>query len=440
MRPAEALIEAIDQIDLFAPQGTVRSVGASRIESDGPLAALGDLCRIALDDGQHCLAEVSAIDHERVVLVPLDDRCRIRPGTPVIADRIRPPMPVGDGFKGRAIDGLGAPIDGAGPISGIVRRGAVQPIIAPLDRVSPSEILPTGIAAIDALLTLGIGQRIGVFSASGVGKTSLIQQLARQIVCDHVILCLIGERGREVESFWQEHLSGRNDSTVTIVTATSDASAPMRVRALDQALALAENWRNAGRHALLVVDSVTRYAMALREIGMAAGEPPTLRGFTPNVLTALPKVVERCGCQRGGGAITGLFTILSETDDVDDPIVEVMKSLLDGHIILSRTMAHMGQFPAINVSRSISRLASDLIDQPHKASARAVLRLLASYEEARMLIESGLYVAGGDRQIDEAIAARPAILEFLAQPTDVSRPWTECIGRLATLGKGGQLG
>jgi flagellum-specific ATP synthase len=373
------------------------------------------------------------VSDQQVVLVPLEGGCTIVPGADVIAERTRTPLLAGNGFQGRVVDGLGRPIDSLGPVTNTAAFNEAEHAVAALDRLSPTKTLPTGVAAIDAMLTLGMGQRIGIFSASGGGKTSLIQQMARQIDCDHVILCLIGERGREVESFWREHLAASHGARTTIVAATSDAPAPMRVRALNQALALAEFWRSSGHHTVLIVDSVTRYAMALRELGLAAGEPPTLRGYTPNVLVALPKVVERCGCRRAGGAITGLFTVLSETDDVDDPIVEVMKSLLDGHIILSRTLAQLGQFPPIDVSRSISRLASSLVDKEHRKNAGAVLRSLARYDEARMLIESGLYVAGSELEIDDAIALRPHILDFLAQGTEDDRPMADTVRLLASL-------
>jgi flagellum-specific ATP synthase len=244
------------------------------------------------------------------------------------------------------------------------------------------------------------------------------------------VICLVGERGREVEGIWT-HLSARPDAKkFTLVAATSDETAAMRARAANTALCLAEYWRDRGEHVLLVVDSVTRLAMALREIGLAAGEPPTVRAYTPNVFGALPRLVERCGATRSAGSITAIMTVLSETDDVDDPIVEVMKSLLDGHIILSRSLAERGHFPAIDVSRSISRQAAKLVDKPHAAAARSAIALLGVHEEARVMIESGVYKSGASPEIDRAITARTALMAFLQQGQDEAVPFDRTVSAL----------
>jgi len=284
-----------------------------------------------------------------------------------------------------------------------------------MDRVDASAPLATGIRAIDGLLTLARGQRVGVFAASGVGKTSLMEQLAAQVESDRTIICLVGERGREVEAIWRK-LSRRDDrKRYTVVAATSDESAVLRARAASYALCLADHWRSKGEHVLLLVDSVTRLAMALREIGLAAGAPPTVRAYTPNVFAALPRLVERCGATRSAGSITAIMTVLSETDDVDDPIVELMKSLLDGHIILSRTLAEQGHFPAIDVTRSVSRGAERLHSDEQVKAMREVVAMLAAYEEARVMIESGVYKAGTNLWVDRALAARAAVTAFLRQ-------------------------
>jgi flagellum-specific ATP synthase len=283
------------------------------------------------------------------------------------------------------------------------------------------------------LLTLGRGQRVGIFSASGVGKTTLMRQLATQIVCDQVILCLVGERGREVQDIWRD-LAQRGDHVrFTCVAATSDVSAVLRARAVSQALCLAEYWRDQGKHVLLIVDSATRLAMALREIGLAAGAPPSLRAYTPNVFAALPRIVERCGAAKAGGAITTIMTVLSETDDVDDPIVEVMKSLLDGHIILSRELADQGRRPAIDVARSVSRQAPQLVDASLASAARRALSLLATYEEARLMIESGVYKSGANTRIDEAVRERDALIGFLTQRMNDRAPAPDSARQLQTL-------
>lgn len=432
-----ALINRLDAADIFPAYGRVNHVAATHVEADGPLSALGALCRIEGWGGGEIVAEVTGVSAERVTLVPLHSGTALRPGDRVVALRDNGRILVGDGFAGRAVDALGRPIDSAGPIAMEGVTETFAPLTAILDRVSPSQSLATGVRAIDGLLPIGIGQRIGIFAASGVGKTRLMEQLAHQVDCDHVIICQVGERGREVESLWADLQNSVRATTATLVAATSDESAPMRVRAVEQALALAVNWRAKGRHVLLFIDSVTRLAMALREIGLASGEPPTIRAYTPNVLRALPQIVERCGAIRSGGAITAVFTVLAETDDVDDPIVEVMKSLLDGHIVLSRRLAQIGHYPAIDVGRSISRLASRVATLEHHQAAGRALAMLGTYEEARVLVESGLYAAGSDGAIDVAISARPHLRDFLQQSSDLCSTWDEtlvCLSRLTSEG------
>jgi flagellum-specific ATP synthase len=302
-----------------------------------------------------------------------------------------------------------------------------------MEREEPAEILETGIRALDATLPIGRGQRIGVFAASGVGKTTLIRQLAAQVACERCVLALVGERGREVESIWRELSQSADAARYTCVAATSDLSPVLRARAIGQALSLAEYWRDAGEHVLLIVDSVTRYAMALREIGLAAGAPPTLRAYTPNVFSALPRLVERCGGARAGGSVTAIMTILSETDDIDDPIAEVMKSLLDGHIVLSRQLAEQGHFPAIDVPRSISRQAPRLMSPAHARNARKAIAALATFEDARIMIDSGLYKAGANVRLDEAVRGREALVSFLQQPGGERVALADTLNRLSAV-------
>jgi flagellum-specific ATP synthase len=329
---------------------------------------------------------------------------------------------VGEALLGRAVDGLGRPIDGGPPIPRLT-LAALDAAAAPaLDRLSPTERLDTGVRAIDTLLTLAKGQRIGVFAASGVGKTTLLTQLVNQIDADVCVICLVGERGREVEELWAHDLPAAARRRSVLVAATSDQSAALRARACSYALAAADHWRARGAHVLLVVDSVTRYAMALREIGLAAGEPPTVRAYTPGVFAALPRLVEGCGAVRGQGAITAIFTVLSETDDVDDPISETMRSILDGHIVLSRELAEQAHFPAIDVPRSISRLARSVQSAADRACAEDAIARLSTYEAARTLIETGVYRSGANPGIDAALAARPRLLAFLQQGAHESTP------------------
>jgi flagellum-specific ATP synthase len=340
---------------------------------------------------------------------------------------------VGDQFAGRAVDSMGRPIDGGDGIDAESSRSLHGEVPRPLERADPRRILTTGIRAIDGLLTLAHGQRIGLFSASGVGKTSLMEQLASQISCDRCIICLVGERGREVESIWRK-LRGRDDAQkFTLVAATSDQSASLRARSASYALSLADHWRSKGEHVVILIDSATRIAMALREIGLAAGSPPTVRAYTPNVFVALPRLVERCGALASGGSITAIMTVLSETDDIDDPIVELMKSLLDGHIILSRSLAEQGHFPAIDVPRSVSRGAERLVASDHAVAMRACVALLAAYEEGRVMIESGVYKSGTNPNVDKAITIRPALIDFLRQSATEHTSLDETIKRLRSL-------
>ncbi|MEP9403179.1 FliI/YscN family ATPase [Sphingomonas sp. VNH70] len=431
------LLDRIAAAELLSAHGRIRRAATGRLEATGPAARVGELCRIG-DDG--LLAEVAVAGEDGLILVPVEDRA-----LPPVGARVEPAPSaaragVGDGYGGRAIDALGRAIDGGSdpvPVARMAIGGSLPP---PLDRIAPERMLTTGIRAIDGLLTLGIGQRIGIFAASGVGKTSLVEQIVAQTPADRRILCLVGERGREVESFWRG-LRARDDAArCTLVAATSDESVVLRARSVSLALCLAEYWRDRGEHVLLVIDSVTRLAMALREIGLAAGEPPTARAYTPNVFAALPRMVERCGAVRGGGAITAAMTVLSETDDIDDPIVEVMKSLLDGHVLLSRTLAEQGHFPAIDVPRSISRLASRLMPPDHAAAARHAVAQLAVHDEARVMIDSGIYQAGGSAAIDAAIAGRDALLAFLRQGSEVAEPIAETRRRLQALVHGGAHG
>ena len=412
-------LDALEDAELVRQSGVLIRMNGEFLEADGPFAAVGDYCSVeTAEGGEPLLAEVVAVTPASIRLVPLAQVPRLTLGAKVAATGRGERIAVGNAFAGRAIDGLGRPIDKAPPIRPSIAQGRTGRLLPTLDRVSPKDKLLTGIRALDALLPLGKGQRVGIFAASGVGKTSLIEQIARQTTCDRLVLCLVGERGREVDKLWNMLGSGEKAERFTLVAATSDESASLRLRALEQALALAEYWRDSGDHVLLIVDSVTRAAQALRELGLASGQPPTVRGLTPNVFSALPRFVERCGAARNGGAITAILTVLSETDEVDDPVVELMKSILDGHIVLSRSLAEKRHFPAIDISRSISRLSRELLDSRQQALSRNAHEMLATYEEARPMIESGLYRAGASAPIDQSIALHPALTAFLRQDAE----------------------
>lgn len=412
---AHPFLNRLGQVGLVARTGRVRKIIATHVEADGPSSAIGDLCLVETRGGAPVLAQVAGVTHDTVVLAPLEQGAQITPGARVTAHTQANTACVGDAFGGRAIDPMGLPIDGGGAINAYELGRLEGGSVGPMDRCSPRVPLVTGVRAIDGLLPLAQGQRVGVFAAAGVGKTSLMTQLAAQVQADRCVVCLVGERGREVEAFWRNIATADARGRTTLVAATSDQTAAMRVRAVNYALALAEHWRSKGEQVLLLVDSMTRLAMALREIGLAAGEPPTVRAYTPSVFAAIPRLVERCGALRTGGSITAVMTVLSETDDNDDPVAEVMKSLLDGHIILSRSLAERGHFPAIDVPKSISRLAPEIMTPEHGSAARKAAGLLSTYEASRTLIETGLYAAGSNADIDMALDRRPGLMAFLAQ-------------------------
>lgn len=428
----------VREAELVRPYGRVTAIASTHVRATGPACVPGDLCE--LDDGEGAgdvLAQVAMIDATGLTLVPLENGKVIRLDAKVRVRRGGERVGVGDVFAGRAIDAVGRPLDSKGAITPVRFAPSNGTLLPPLARTTPERMFLTGIRAIDGLLSLGVGQRIGIFAASGVGKTSLIEQIAAQAECDHCILCLVGERGREVEGVWRALAQQRRAPPVTLVAATSDESPGMRARAVETALCLAEEWRDQGRDVLLILDSATRYAMALREIGLAAGEPPTVRAYTPGVFAALPRIVERCGARSDGGSITAVMTVLSETDDVDDPIVETMKSLLDGHIVLSRTLAERGHFPAIDIGRSISRLADRFMTDEHGAAARTAVAALGIYDEARILIESGMYKSGASREIDRAIGCRERLLAYLRQGRDERATMTDTIAGLCATAGGG---
>jgi len=424
-------------VDPVLRSGRVRRIMSSAIEADGPNVPLGTLCEVQRRGGTAWFgAEVVHVDRESVILSPFEDGAATFSGAAVRASARADLVPVGPALLGRAVDALARPCDGAGAVQSREFAALHEPMPSPLDRVSPREVLETGVRAIDGLLTLGIGQRVGIFAASGVGKTSLVTQLAQQVEADIVVIALIGERGREVEAIWNGTFSGDRRAKAILVAATSDQSAAMRVRAVHLALAQAHYWRGRGRKVLLLLDSATRLAMALREIGLAAGEPPTVRAYTPNVFAVIPRIVERCGALKDGGAITAVVTVLSETDEIDDPVCEMMKSLLDGHVVLARSLAEQGHFPAIDVCKSVSRQSWDLAGESHRVHALQVLEWLSLQHSARTLLDTGLYAKGANPKIDRAVELHPAILRFLKQGREERSGFAKTVSLLSALNEG----
>lgn len=407
--------QRLRSVETVARTGRVRRILPTYIEADGPMVALGARCLVEAAHATAFQAQVVRVNPDSIILTPLEEGTQTFSGAKVTALMHSDRVSVGQAFLSRAVDALERPLDSKPPVLTGEDRVLLGTTTAPLDRTSPAEVLETGIRLIDGILTLGKGQRVGIFAASGVGKTTLLSQIARQVKADIVILCVVGERGREVETIWNHELDEAARSRATLVAATSDQSAAMRVRAGHYALALAEYWRDRGRHVLLLLDSVTRLAMAMRELGLAAGEPPTLRAYTPSVFATIPKMIERCGALKSGGAITAVVTVLSESDDVDDPVCEMMKSLLDGHIVLSRSLAAEGRYPAVDVLRSISRLTDHLVDEHHRRHISQVVDWLSCYESSKTLVDAGLYAAGGNPRIDRSLERHPEIVQFLKQ-------------------------
>lgn len=435
---AHPFVNQVAAADFARTIGHVVDVTSTHVEANGPLCTIGDICYIEHEDGfggkRSMEAEVAAVNDDKVILVPFDQSLAVRPNARVVSflggnDKVS----VGDQFSGRAVNALGHPIDGKPPVIGDTFRRLAAANPKPLERISPNVQLPTGIRSIDTMLSIGKGQRVGIFAAAGVGKTSLVEQLFRQIKCDRTIICLVGERGREVEAVWNLCQNAPNKNQYTLVASTSDESPALRMRAPNYALALAEFWRARGEHVLLILDSATRMAMAMREMGLAAGEPPTIRAYTPGVFSAIPRFVERCGALKSGGAITAIMTILAETDDIDDPIAEMMKAVLDGHIILSRSAAEQGHFPAIDIGRSVSRQSQKLLSAAQQRQAAAARSMLAIYEESRTFIESGVYRSGGNIALDRAVALKPKLVEFLCQSQELSVPLEKAFAELETV-------
>ncbi|MDR6411314.1 FliI/YscN family ATPase [Paraburkholderia terricola] len=434
MQQVHPYVTAMQRLDPVTRTGCVTRVMPTFIEADGPGVPLGSLCTLGKPGPEQGYAEVVKVEVGRVTLAPYTSAASVCVGDTVLATRIGASIPVGPAYLGRVVDALGRPLDGDAPIAASDASWPLAGIgTPPLDRLSPVEPLQTGIRALDALLTLGVGQRVGIFAGSGVGKTTLLSGLARHVEADVCVLCLVGERGREAEEFWQRALSDATRARSTMVVATSDQPAVMRARSVLVALSLAEYFRAQGAHVLLLLDSVTRYALALREIGLAAGEPPTVRAYTPSVFAALPKIVERCGALRDSGATTALMTVLTETDDIDDPMAETMRALLDGHIVLSRELAEQGHFPAIHVPRSVSRVMQYVAKPRERQLAADAVAQLAVYDSSRTLVESGLYAAGSNPALDRALRMRPALVDFLRQDTSAAMPRDTALDALAAL-------
>ena len=406
----------IENTALVKKSGRVRRLVGMILEGDGPASPVGSLCRVISHSGKESIqAQVVGFQNNNTLLMPLGDIYGIEPGSIIETAEEFPSYSVSSNLLGRVIDGLGDPLDGKGPIP----LGSQYPIMGepqnPLDRVRVNKPLDVGIRAINGLLTCAKGQRIGILAGTGVGKSVLMGMIARNTNADVNVIALVGERGREVKEFIEESLGTEGLKKSVVVAATSDQPPPVKLRGAYIATTIAEHFRNMGKDVILMMDSVTRFALSQREIGLSAGEPPTTRGFPPSVFSLLPRLLERAGTSKSGGTITGLYTVLVEGDDLSEPVTDAVMAVLDGHIVLSRDLAAHNHYPAIDILNSVSRLMIDVASQEHFEITMKIKDMLATYREAEDLVNIGAYTQGSNPKIDAAIKKIDAINQYLRQ-------------------------
>lgn len=422
----EGMAPHLDQVPLVRRQGRVVQVVGTVIEADLPGVAVGELTDVG-----PTLAEVIGFRGHRALLMPLGSLEGVFHGSVVRVRSTSLSVPVGPGLLGRVVDPLGQAMDGR-PLSDVPSRRSLQANAPdPMKRHRITRPLPTGVRALDSLLTVGTGQRVAVMAGSGVGKSTLMGMVARNAKADINVVALIGERGREVREFLERDLGDEGLARSVVVLATSDTSPVLQVKAMSAALAIAEYFRDEGQRVLMMVDSLTRLAMAQRQIGLSAGEPPTTKGYTPSVFTMFPRLLERAGPGAGEGSITGLFTVLVEGDDMDDPVADTVRGIVDGHVVLSRKLASHGHYPAIDILQSVSRTMPATVTPEQIAWANRLRALIATYRENEELIRLGAYKPGTDPEVDAAIGANRAINAFLRQKVDDATEWADCIRGLA---------
>jgi FliI/YscN family ATPase len=425
--------DRLKSISPYRVCGTVTEITGLLIVSRGPWLPVGGVCHIYPVGGAHpVLAEVVGFRDERTLLMPLNELRGIGPGSKVVALTKEAHLPVSEKLLGRVLDGMGRPIDGKGIVA-----AHSYPIYAghsnPLARQEIREPLDIGIRAINGLLTLGKGQRVAIMAGAGVGKSTLLSMIARNTRADVKIIALIGERGREVEDFVTRTLPPDERDRMIVVAATSEAPALVRVRGAFIATAIAEYFRDRGQHVLLLMDSLSRFAMAQREAGLAAGEPPSTKGYTPSVFALLPRLLERAGSWKGKGTITGLYTVLMEGDDPHEPIADAVRSLSDGHVQLSRRIAEQGRYPAIDILASVSRLRNQVTTTAQQRAVGELTRLLAAHRDAEDLIQIGAYVKGRNPDVDRALDLMPRILDYLRQDRAEDATFNDSLRSLADL-------
>jgi flagellum-specific ATP synthase len=413
----------LKQTDPYRLLGKVEQIIGLVIEATGPATSIGEICTIASSKGAEGIqAEVVGFRNNRILLMPLGDLQGVGPGSELVATGRDFQVPVGMALKGRVVDGLARPLDGLGPLNISQTVPVHREPPDPMQRKRIKRPLSTGIRSIDGLLTMGRGQRIGIFAGSGVGKSTLMGMVARESDADVNVIALVGERGREVRDFIEKDLGVEGLKRSVVVAATSDQPALVRRQGALVATAIAEFFRDHGLSVMLMMDSVTRFAMAQREIGLAIGEPPTTKGYTPSVFALLPKLLERAGTTGHEGSITGLYTVLVEADDMNEPVGDTTRAILDGHIVLSRELASQNHYPPVDVLESVSRLMVDLASDEHKQAAGKVREILATYRQARDLVNIGAYVHGSDAKVDRALQRIDAVNAFLKQGIEETDP------------------
>ncbi|MEI2355050.1 flagellar protein export ATPase FliI [Mesobacillus zeae] len=435
---ASDLIEHISELDSFKRYGRVKKVVGLMIESQGPESSIGDVCyiHVGTKHKRKIQAEVVGFKDENVVLMPYTATHNIAPGS-LVETTLKPlEIKAGQELIGKVVNSLGMPLDGSALPKGLASVPTDQAPPNPLSRPPISEPIEVGVTMIDSLLTVGTGQRVGIFAGSGVGKSTLMGMIARNTTADLNVIGLIGERGREVREFIERDLGSEGLKRSIVVVATSDQPALMRIKGASTATAIAEYFRDKGLNVMLMMDSVTRVAMAQREVGLAIGEPPTTKGYTPSVFAVLSRLLERTGTNKFG-SITAFYTVLVDGDDMNEPIADTVRGILDGHFVLDRDLANKGQYPAVNVLKSISRIMNNIVDEPHRKAAERLRDLLGTYLKSEDLINIGAYKKGTSSEIDEAIGLYPDIIRFLKQETDEKVSMQESIFKLIELtGKG----
>ncbi|HQO80055.1 MAG TPA: FliI/YscN family ATPase [Deltaproteobacteria bacterium] len=427
-------IASLRDTDPIEVRGKVTNIVGLVVEGHGPGSCMGGMCEIySKGVSDSIMAEVVGFRDKRVLLMPLGDLGGIGPGSTIIARKSNPSVKVGDELLGRVIDGMGNPLDGKGSLT----LGQEMPLygrtINPLKKKRITEPLDLGIAAINGVLTIGKGQRMAIMAGSGVGKSVLMGMMARHTQADVNVIALIGERGREVKEFIERDLGPEGLKRSVVIAATSDQPALIRIRGAYLATTVAEYFRDKGLDVLLMMDSITRYALSMREIGLAVGEPPTTKGYTPSCFAKLPRLLERAGNTSSKGSITGLYTVLVEGDDFSEPVADSVRSIVDGHIVLSRELAARNHYPAIDILGSVSRVMNDIVSREHMKMARRIVEYKAVYEEARDLINIGAYVAGSNPQIDTAVKHIDAVNEFLRQDIDERVTLEESLARMGKI-------